>query len=956
MPHPWGAPPARRRLQAELARPVDPTAAQPRAVLLCHTDGPTELVLSAHRSRLDARALRLIADEVVGATAREDGSERGSTAARSAVRRQLRHQDALLPPPAGPGSAIWDVWSSAELSQRPGWASPGIPVPADATDAVARTAVLSVPLQTTPPGPRTAGSSTVSAILAVAAALVLGRYEGQERPLLAAVAPDPGRLPRALGAHDFTTLVAPALSGAEDVPGLVGSVRQQLRDPSLRCDAAVYTALTREAGGRVLVGLLPETDEGQVPCHSAPFPLTLVPRRGADGGLWLETHYHRTEIDADSARRFSEHVARTYEAVATAAPGTLPQHIDPVGPDERRSLTAQGGTADGAPRSPHREVRIDTLFTERATAAPDAVAVTYEEERLTYGELLARARRLAAGLVSRGVRPGDHVGVCLERSAELVVTLLAVLLADAVYVPMDPAYPAARLAATAHDAGLDLIITELPAIPGAEDHRLLAPAALAAAGADAPAPPDPVRGPDTAAYIIYTSGSTGRPKGVVIPHHNVTALLDATRDGFRLGPDDVWTLFHSSAFDFSVWEMWGALLTGARLVVVPYWVSRTPDDFRALLVREGVTVLSQTPSAFGQLAEADLRHRAELPLRLVVFGGEPLDTAPLPRWFDRYPETRCRLVNMFGITETTVHVTAHEVRRRDALTGSRSVGRPLPGWRVYVLDPSGRPLPYGAPGEIHVAGAGVALGYWNRPELTSERFVPDPYHGGLMYRSGDLGRLRPDGTLEHLGRLDSQVKLRGFRIELDEIRSVLLNDPDVGAAVVVLNGDRPGGAAADVRIDAYVVAAEGASLDPSAVRRRATRSLPEFMLPTGVTVLSTLPLTVNGKVDMRALPAPETAPVPSSPSAACPPGPSTREHPAADLATALAQVWEQVLGVPVGPDDNFFELGGNSLQAVRAAAVVREQGLPPVPMRELYRTPTAKALAAVLAPGPATEQ
>jgi amino acid adenylation domain-containing protein len=539
------------------------------------------------------------------------------------------------------------------------------------------------------------------------------------------------------------------------------------------------------------------------------------------------------------------------------------------------------------------------------------------------------------------------VGLCLSRSLDLVVTMLAVLKADAVYVPMDPAHPADRLAYTADDAGLRLVVTDVGAFP-ATSARTVRPGEVAAAGAGGTLAP-PCRGPAEAAYVIYTSGSTGRPKGVVVPHRNVVALIAATQEDFGLGPDDTWTLFHSSAFDFSVWEIWGPLLTGGRLVVVPYWVSRSPGEFRDLLVQERVSVLNQTPSAFAQLIEADRNHSTPLSLRLVVFGGEPLDTRVLRTWFDRYPESACRLVNMFGITETTVHVTAQTVTRREVLAGSRSVGPALPGWYLYVLDERGRPVPFGAPGEIHVGGAGVALEYLNRPALTAERFLSDPFRGGRIYRSGDRGRLRPDGRLEHLGRLDSQVKIRGFRIELDEIRNVLLDDPAVTAAAVLVAGEGAQDAAA-ARIDAYVVL-DGD--DTAAVRGRAATLLPEYMLPATVTALPALPLTANGKLDTRRLPAPAAprrTPGPAAADQDLPAAHRRSREPSADLSSQLAEVWEAVLGVPVGPDDNFFSLGGNSLYAVRVAAAMSERRLPSLPMRELYLHPTVRRLAAALAP------
>jgi amino acid adenylation domain-containing protein len=529
--------------------------------------------------------------------------------------------------------------------------------------------------------------------------------------------------------------------------------------------------------------------------------------------------------------------------------------------------------------------------------------------------------------------------------------MLAVLKADCVYVPMDPAYPAERLAYTAEDAGLRVVVTTLDTFPGAAGTWYVRPEELEAWRDElgtAPEEVNPTRGPGEAAYVIYTSGSTGRPKGVVVPHRIVVALLAATRDDFGLGPDDTWTLFHSCAFDFSVWEVWGALLTGARLVVVPFWVSRSPEEFRTLLLTERVTVLNQTPSAFAQLIDADRRNGERLAVRLIVFGGEALDARPLRAWFDRYPEDRCRVVNMFGITETTVHVTSQTVTRREALSGSRSVGAALPGWYLYVLDERRRPVPCGAPGEIYVGGEGLALEYLGRPDLTRERFVPDPFNGGRMYRSGDRGRLLPDGRLEHLGRLDSQVKVRGFRIELDEIRAVLLEASDVTAAAVVVEGGETGDAA-QARITAYVVLrGDGGATEP--VRLHAQGVLPSYMVPTSLIAVPVLPLTANGKLDTRRLAEHAVVPaLPPSPSASA----DTTGSPdgEADLAASLASVWETLLGVPVGPDDNFFLLGGNSLLAVRLAAVMRERGMPSLPLRELYLNPTVTRLAEVLGSG-----
>ncbi|WP_328550738.1 non-ribosomal peptide synthetase [Streptomyces sp. NBC_00366] len=680
-----------------------------------------------------------------------------------------------------------------------------------------------------------------------------------------------------------------------------------------------------------------EGETEYVPCLAPPFPLTVSVLRDS-GGLRLRCDHLSSHFSAEIAAQFVRHLAHVHQQVLHR-PQTPPDDVELLDEAERVRTAALGRPPRDLTTSP---VSVPGAFARIVAATPDRIAVTDGDAGLTYRELDERAARLAHGLRARGVGAGDRVGVCLERSAELVVTLLAVLKAGATYVPVDPAYPADRLVHTAQDAGLGVVVTRLQEFPVGADCVQVTPGELIDEPRDAgPAPEEnsstPPSSPDDAAYVIYTSGSTGRPKGVVVPHRNVIALIDATRDEYALGEADVWTWFHSSAFDFSVWEIWGCLLTGGRLVVVPYFVSREPDHFRDLLVAEKVTVLSQTPSAFAQLLDVD---HADVSVRLVVFGGEPLDTRMLLPWFDRHPERACRVVNMFGITETTVHVTEQTLTRKLALAATRSVGRALPGWHLYVVDPAGRLLPPGVAGEICVGGAGVALGYLGQEELTGRRFVPDPFTGGTMYRSGDLGRLRPDGRLEHLGRIDSQVKIRGFRIELDEIRSVLLEDPDVRTAAVLVRRDDPA-LAATARIDAYVTLSSGGH--PAGVRERAAGILPEYMLPATVTALDTLPLTANGKLDAAKLPAP-AVPRPWGRDTA----PASAGADDDDLTASLKEIWSDVLGVPVAPDDDFFELGGNSLSAVRIGAALRARGLPSLRLRELYRHPTVRGTVASL--------
>ncbi len=746
-----------------------------------------------------------------------------------------------------------------------------------------------------------------------ALAVTLRRYDPETPPVIGTdhgsytVEPD-----ATLGESKPTSATGPALTGL---------LFDDTYDAAADTDGSDCTTLTGEG----------ETE--YVPCLAPPFPLTVSVLRDS-GGLRLRCDHLNSHFSAEIAAQFVRHLVHVHRQVLHR-PQTPPDDVELLDEAEH-ARTAELG------RPPRplttRAVSVPGALARIVAATPDRIAVTDGDTGLSYRELDERATRLAQGLRARGVRTGDRVGVCLERSAELVVTLLAVLKAGATYVPVDPVYPADRLAHTAQDACLGVVITRLPEFPATSDCVRVTPDELMDEPRGWPEPEEstspPPPSPDDAAYVIYTSGSTGRPKGVVVPHRNVIALIDATRDEYGFSEADVWTWFHSSAFDFSVWEIWGCLLTGGRLVVVPYFVSREPEHFRDLLVAEEVTVLSQTPSAFAQLLDVD---HTDVSVRLVVFGGEPLDVRTLLPWFDRHPECSCRVVNMFGITETTVHVTEQTLTRKLALAATRSVGRALPGWHLYVVDPAGRLLPPGVAGEICVGGAGVALGYLGQEELTGRRFVPDLFTGGTMYRSGDLGRLRPDGRLEHLGRIDSQVKIRGFRIELDEIRSVLLEDPEVRTAAVLVRRDDPADAAT-ARIHAYVTLTSGG--DPAGVRERAAGILPEYMLPAAVTALDALPLTANGKLDAARLP---------SPAVLRPQGRDTTPAVATDdLTASLTEIWSDVLGVPVDPDDDFFDLGGNSLFAVRIGAALRARGLPSLRLRELYRHPTVRGTAASL--------
>ncbi|WP_399084573.1 amino acid adenylation domain-containing protein [Streptomyces sp. BBFR2] len=574
---------------------------------------------------------------------------------------------------------------------------------------------------------------------------------------------------------------------------------------------------------------------------------------------------------------------------------------------------------------------LHQLFAETAARHPGRTAVSDGTRALTYAELDRAANRLAHTLVRSGVRPGQLVALCAERDTDLVVGVLGILKAGAGYLPLDPRYPLARLRDTVADAGARLLVgTPVAGL----DLETIDPAGPHAADGPKTAP-DTGAGPDDTAYVIYTSGSTGRPKGVVVSHHNVVRLFTATRPEFGFGPDDVWTMFHSIAFDFSVWELWGALLHGGQVVVVPYDVSRDPEAFLRLLVDRGVTMLSQTPSAFRQLSRtAEDAGFPDTSLRAVVFGGEKLELATLRPWIGHYGDRAPELVNMYGITETTVHVTLRRVRRADLDDRRSPIGRPLADLTLHVLDEEMRPVPAGRTGELYVGGAGVTQGYLNRPELTRERFLPDPFadDGTLLYRTGDLAEHDGAGEVYFHGRSDGQVQLRGFRIELGEIEAALLREPAVRESVVLVREDRPG----EQRLVAYWVGDDSAGT-AAALRTALTAALPAHMVPGDFVPLPALPMTVNGKLDRDALPAP------AGPARAAD---GERAAPADHVEKVLAEIWAEQLGVAdIGRQENFFALGGDSIRAIPLVARAREAGLP-LTVVALYGNPTVAQLAA----------
>ncbi|HVR99074.1 MAG TPA: amino acid adenylation domain-containing protein, partial [Thermoanaerobaculia bacterium] len=771
-------------------------------------------------------------------------------------------------------------------------------------------------------------------VLLAAWAAVLGRLAGQEELLVGT--PIAGRNRREIegliGFFVNTLVLRVDLGGRSGFAGVLARVRQTALDAYTHQDVPFE---------RLVEELVPERDLSRSPLFQALFTLQNAPVAGLTvpglvltplafdgeaakfdlslglqetaGGFAGSLDYNADLFDGSTAARLGARLTALL-AAAVASPEAPVAELPLLPPEERHQLLVEWG---GTGEEPAAGETLHGRFEAQARRRPEAPAVLWDGAVVSCGELNRRANQLAYRLRQLGVGPESRVGLSMQRSLDLVVGILGILKAGGAYVPLDPNYPQERRAYMIADAGVEVVVEgglleELAALPSV----------------DLP----PLADGSSLAYVIYTSGSTGRPKGALVSHGNIVRLFDATQDWFGFGERDVWTLFHSYAFDFSVWEIWGALLYGGRLVVVPHEVSRSPEQFLDLLVRDKVTVLNQTPSAFTQLARVDgERGGVATDLRLVVFGGEALDVAGLASWFDRHGDEKPLLVNMYGITETTVHVTYRPLRVADTRGERRSViGIPIPDLSLYVLDRAQQPAPIGVPGELVVGGAGLARGYLDRPELTAALFVPDPAGsraGARLYRSGDLGRFLPTGEVEYLGRIDHQVKIRGFRIELGEIESVLGSHSAVRECVVLVREDVPGSRV----LVAYLT---GDSLPATGeLRAFAGQRLPDYMVPSFFVALPAFPLTPSGKMDRRALPAPER--------------PRSEERETGDpIEELLAGIWSEVLGVErVGIDEDFFALGGHSLLATQVVSRVRSVLGVEMPLRRLFESPTVSGLA-----------
>ncbi len=690
-----------------------------------------------------------------------------------------------------------------------------------------------------------------------------------------------------------------------------------------------------------LAGLTLRPEEVSV--GTSKFDLTLGLLETKSGAIEGAFEYASDLFDEATIERFAAVLSVVLDA-ASRDPSLTVSAI-PVFREADRALVIAGPNRWNDPSvSFPVTATVHERFEAQVDRTPDAIAITAGAARLSYRELDARSNRVARFLRARGAGPGTLVGLAVDRGVEMIVGMVGILKAGAAYLPLDPDYPRDRLAFMATDAKVPIVLSQASkrgSVPATAAEVVLLDEAWDSIAEHGAERLDRTANPSDLAYVIYTSGSTGKPKGAMVTHANVARLFDATHAWYGFDARDVWTMFHSYAFDFSVWEIWGALFYGGRVVIVPYLVSRSPEDFYALCAAEGVTVLNQTPSAFRQFVRVDEgateSERAALRLRYVIFGGEALDLGDLRPWWQRHGDATPSLVNMYGITETTVHVTYRPVSLADlARPWSSVIGRPIPDLQVYVLDERREPVPLGVKGEMYVGGAGVANGYLSRPELTAERFLDDPFSPGKkLYKTGDLARYTAAGELEYLGRIDHQVKIRGHRIELGEIEAALDAHPSVREKIVVALGAGAG----DKRLVAYLVCREGERPSAGDLRAFLKQKLPDPMIPSAFVLLDRMPLTENGKIDRRALPAPEEGERAAAGAEFVAPEGRVEE--------VLARVWAAVLKLDrVGAHDNFFEIGGDSILSIQIVARARGEGVV-IQARDLFQHPTIAELARV---------
>ncbi|UAA40606.1 amino acid adenylation domain-containing protein [Paraneptunicella aestuarii] len=698
-----------------------------------------------------------------------------------------------------------------------------------------------------------------------------------------------------------------------------------------------------------------------------------------NNGLTLSWRYNRDLFARESIERMSD-------AFATLLEGAIHQPESPVSQlpllsaAEREQLLSLATCQPANSENPDHKICMHTWFEQQVQANPDSIALVMPDEngsevvlgdvsntaqKLTYRELNQKSNQLAHYLLEQGIQANDLVGICVERSAEMLIAILAVLKAGAAYIPLDPDYPPDRLAFMMQDSQARLLLCQ------AHLHNLLSstssdimPIILDAQDMKEELQsypdtnPELTLGSDNLMYVIYTSGSTGTPKGVLVEHGNVSRLFTSSESLFQFDRQDVWSLFHSFAFDFSIWEMWGALAYGGKLVIVPKATARDTRAFAQLLLQQQVTMLSQIPTAFYGLSRelanlnisADINSNIKAPIahhvRTVVFGGEALDYSQLSLWYSMYGDDHTQLVNMYGITETTVHVTYKAISSADINRYTSNIGLPLPDLSVFVCDRHLQLLPQGVAGELLVSGDGVTRGYLNRPELTASRFVHTDFASGTLYRTGDLVRINQQGNLEYLGRIDHQEKVRGFRMELGEIEFQLSRLEQINEAVVLAKANTDSRYSSDKQLVAYITSSITSPINVSEkegmrnqliseIKSSLQEVLPEYMIPAVYVMLDAMPLTPSGKIDRKALP--EV-------------GDQDRQQqeyvaPSNTIERILCDVWQELLHVEkIGVHDNFFALGGDSIRALSVVASAEKRDVY-FSVTDLFKTPTIYELA-----------
>lgn len=678
--------------------------------------------------------------------------------------------------------------------------------------------------------------------------------------------------------------------------------------PARPCFQTVFQ-LIEDAGAALR---LPEVAATELPMRtgSAKFDLTLTLCEKA-GALSGSLEFSTAAFSAQAATRWIEHYVTFLRDVA-AVPDKPVSTISLLSDDERRLVVTEWNRTET--KYP-REATIHSLFEEQVRLRPDAVALLFEERRISYSELDQQANALAESLGRKGVRRGDFVGVCLERSPRLIAALLGVLKAGAAYVPLDPDYPVERLEYMQRDAGVKAVLTDADEFWARPPGSPIAPPGAGAATDNA--------------YVIYTSGSTGQPKGVVVPHRGVVRLVKETNYA-NFGHDEVFLQFAPATFDASTFEIWGALLNGATLAIYPPRFESL-SQFGEVLRRFGVTTLWLTAGLFHQMVENNLE--ALSGVRQLLAGGDVLSAASVKTVLRALP--RCRLINGYGPTENTTFSCCHTLPA-DWNGDSVPIGRPISNTRVYIVDKHFQPVGVGLPGELCVAGDGLASGYLNHAELTAEKFVPDPFStepGARLYRTGDLAQYLPDGTIEFFGRMDQQVKIRGFRVELGEVEEALRSCPGVAQAAVAAQAD----STQTKHLAAYVVMRPGTIFDSAALRCSLREHLPAHLVPSRFSHLERLPLTANGKVDRRRLPA-----------AAQERGVDAEAllKPRTDTEQRLAEIWRELLGLKeLGVNQDFFDLGGHSLLAMRLQSRIFQSMGVALALRDIFEHPTVATLA-----------